>query len=185
MTSTDFFTGLLKDIKIDLTEEFDRNFERQAFFDSPWTKTKLRPGDNTLNKHGGAGLRGSIRGTTAAQTIKWESSLPYASIHNNGGVVVITAKMKRFFWAMYYKSSGAVSKKETGGVRNNKRNASLLGESLYWKALALKKVGDKLIIPKRQFIGTHQNVKNIIKQNTEQAILRLGEQFKTEFQKAK
>jgi phage gpG-like protein len=182
MNSKDFMFNLLKDIKTDLADEFDRNFERQAFFDIPWVQRQLKPGGNVLNVHGGAGLRGSIMASFGSDgKIIFTSSLPYASIHNEGGVIVITAQMKKFFWFMYYKASKALSVKANGTARNNKRNQNLNTEATYWKALALKKTGDKLVIPKRQFIGNHPQVKAIVKQNTEAAILRLGEQFKITF----
>jgi len=31
----------IKDVAVDLTDEFDRNFERKSFFDQPWQQTKL------------------------------------------------------------------------------------------------------------------------------------------------
>jgi len=35
-----FFKTILKDLKVELTEEFDRNFERKAFFNEAWQPTK-------------------------------------------------------------------------------------------------------------------------------------------------
>ena len=57
---------------------------------------------------------------------------------------------------MYYKVSGAAK-----GGKGTKGKA-LSVEAEYYKALALKKVGDKLSIPKRQFIGDHPEVKRMI-----------------------
>lgn len=34
----DFKQKLISDIRVKLTEEFDRNFERKAFFDKRWPK---------------------------------------------------------------------------------------------------------------------------------------------------
>jgi len=36
MNPPDFMTMVLRDIKTDLADEFDRNFERKAFFNDPW-----------------------------------------------------------------------------------------------------------------------------------------------------
>lgn len=187
MQAKDFFTNLLKDIKTDLADEFDKNFERKAFFDTPWAQRKLRPSDNLLNVHGGQGLRGSIKASIAGDgKILFTSSLPYASIHNEGGILVITAKMKKYFWAMYYQSSNAlIYSTKTKAVRNNKRNAALSSDAAYWKALALKKVGDKLTIPKRQYIGNHPNVKTIVKQDIDNAVVRLGKQIGIDMKKNK
>ena len=60
----------------------------------------------------------------------------YAEIHNDGGEIVVTDKMIKFFWAMYYTFKG----------KNNKKTQ-------YFKALALKKSGSKIKVPKRKFMG--------------------------------
>lgn len=184
MNTKDFMFDILKDIKTDLADEFDRNFERQGFFDEPWKQTLMAHRDNILNVHGGAGLRGSIMASLGDNKIIFSSSKPYASIHNEGGVIVITLKMKKFFWYMHLKATNAlVFSTKTKEVRNNKRNQTLSTEATYWKALALKKVGDRLIIPKRQYIGNHPMVKIIIQEDVEKGILRLGENFKLTFNK--
>ena len=72
--------------------------------------------------------------------------------------------MKRFFWAMHYKSSNAVlynvrSKKQANTQRNRKLNE----EALKWKALALQKVGTVMTIEQRQFIGWHPQVDYMVK----------------------
>lgn len=156
------FNNILKDIRIDLTEEFDRNFERKGFFDRPWKKTKLQNNRGTLMMRSGA-LRRSIKSNLSGESITWSSSLPYASIHNEGGKIHVTAKMKSFFWAMYYKSAGAI------GKGNNARNQRLNIEAQQWKALALMKIGAEIKIEKRQFIGAHPmitgRIQNIMDHN--------------------
>lgn len=147
----DFFKNFLSDLKVELMDEFDRNFERKAFFDQPWPKERMPNGEGSLMMRTGA-LRRSIRATASGQVIRFTSSLPYASIHNEGGEITVTPAMKRFFWAMYYKSSGAASKAKG----QSKRRFS--AESEWWKAMALKKAGSKIKIDQRQFIGPHREV---------------------------
>lgn len=36
-----FFKTILKDLKVELSDEFDRNFERKAFFNEAWKQSKL------------------------------------------------------------------------------------------------------------------------------------------------
>ena len=186
MNSNDFFTNLLKDIKTDLKDEFDKNFERKAFFNEPWAVTKMGNNRGSLMMRSGD-LRKSIGASIdySGGTIHFTSSLPYASIHNQGGVIIVTAKMKKYFWAMYYKASGAVSTKANGAASNSKRNKMLSGEAEFWKAMALKKVGDKLTITKRQFIGNHQNVQNIVKQDIDNAVQAMGKQLQIQMIKNK
>lgn len=120
---------LLNDIKVDIFQKFKKNFEDQAFFYQKWKKS-----DKNLNASGN--LRNSLRATIQGDSIVFTSALPYANLHNQGGTIKVTAKMKRFFWAMYYKT----------------KNTS-------YKAFALMPVGKKIKIPQRQFIGNHPEVR--------------------------
>ncbi len=148
-----FLNHVLTDTKVKLTEAFDRNFERKGFFGNRWPETKIPNRRGSLMMRTGT-LRRSIRSTIQGTTIRWTSSAPYADIQNNGGEIVITAKMKRYFWAIYYKASNA--------GKGNKKNRNLPIEAEYYKALALKKIGETITIPKRQFIGEHPEVKRMI-----------------------
>ena len=155
MEFKDFLNHILTDTKVKLTETFDRNFERKAFFDDKWANTLIPNRRGSLMMRTGT-LRRSIRSNIEGTTIRWTSSVPYADIQNNGGEVEITAKMKRYFWAMYYKAIG------TAKGRKGATQKVFSVEAEHWKALALKKVGDKLKIPKRQFIGDHTEVKRMV-----------------------
>ncbi len=157
----DFIKNILSDIRVDLTDEFDRNFERKAFFDKPWENNKIPNGRGSLMMRTGK-LRRSVRSKQTNNEITWSSSLPYASLQNEGGEVIVTEKMKRFFWAMFYKANGAVSVTKKGDARNNDRNKKLTQEAATWKALALQKVGAKMKIKQRQFIGDHPQVRQRI-----------------------
>ncbi|EKY22817.1 hypothetical protein [Capnocytophaga sp. oral taxon 326] len=151
MEFKDFLNHILTDTKVKLTEAFDRNFERKAFFDDKWANTLIpnRRGSLMIRT---VTLRRSIRSNIEGTTVRWTSSVPYADIQNNGGEVEVTAKIKRYFWAMYYKAKG----------RKGATQKAFSVEAEHWKALALKKVGDKLKIPKRQFIGDHTEVKRMV-----------------------
>lgn len=157
----DFIKNMLHDIRVDLTDEFDRNFERKAFFDKPWENTSIPNRKGSLMMRTGK-LRRSVRSMQTSNEITWSSSLPYASLQNEGGEVIVTEKMKRFFWAMFYKANGAVSVTKKGDTRNNDRNKKLTAEAAIWKALALQKVGAKMKIKQRQFIGDHPQVRQRI-----------------------
>jgi len=140
----------VQDVAVELNDEFDRNFERKAFFDEMWTPEKMKNSRGSQMLRTGT-LRASIHQTILNDIITWQSSLPYASIHNEGGEITVTAKMKKFFWAMFYKNGGKQLKEE-----------ELPAEAMQWKYLALMKVGTKLKIPKRQFIGEHPQVHQVI-----------------------
>lgn len=170
------FKNILNDVKVDLTDEFHRNFERKAFFDRPWKKTKHANARGSLMMRSGA-LRRSIRGTIEGKTIKWSSSLPYASIHNQGGEITVTPKMIKYFWAMYYKTSGAVS----GG--NTQRNLLLSAEAEKWKFMALMKVGSKIKIEQRQFIGSHPQVRKSVERAVDANIKEFDKYLKNKLKR--
>lgn len=153
-----FFKNILSDLKVELYNEFTENFRRKAFFDQAWPQTKLPVTRGSLMVRHAGGLKDSLKASIQADGIHFTSSKEYAAIHNEGGEIPVTVGMKKFFWAMYYKSSGAVSKTKGGKASNSQRNKTLTFEAEYWKSLALMKTGSKIRIPKRQFIGDHPQV---------------------------
>ncbi len=161
--------NILQDIRVELNDEFDRNFERQGFFTQAWARRKspLRPGGSILVDSGQ--LRRSIQSRSDSTSITFYSNLPYASIHNAGGEIKVTARMKRYFWHKYYEASGKFGYKKNGSLRKTKRNAQLGTEAEFWKSMALMKVGKSIRIPKRQFIGmapeVEREVTKIIEDN--------------------
>lgn len=159
MKLQDVVENIVQDVAITLTEEFDRNFERKAFFDKKW------PAENYPNSRGSqmmrsGKLRKSVNHTVGNNSISWKSSLPYASIQNEGGEIEVTAQMKAFFWAMYYKANGG-AKSGTGGKQRVER---LSKEASKWKAMALLKVGTVMTVDQKQFIGWHPKVDAVIEE---------------------
>jgi hypothetical protein len=159
----EFVKLLLTDLKIELMDEFDRNFERKAFFDRPWPEVARANKRGSLMMRSGALRRGN-RAKVAGLSIVFSNSMPYARIQNEGGTIVVTRKMQKFFWAMYYSLAGRQTfSVKTKAVNGSKKNQALSNEAGYWKAMALKKVGSKIIIPERRFIGHHIEVDHAVK----------------------
>lgn len=173
-----FFMGVLKDLKIELDDEFDRNFERKAFFDQKWPQTKWPNTKGSLLNRTGAGRRSIGSKIEGGDRIVWRSSLPYMAMHNDGGEITVTRQMISFFWAMYYKASGAITKTKKGVASNTQRNRKMTEEAAIWKALALQKPGTKMKIPRRRFIGDHPQVDASIKRITDRAIQHLETDLK-------
>lgn len=171
--------NILDDIRVDLSDEFDRNFERQAFFSEAWQRRKspTRPGGSILVDTGR--LRQSISSRTTENSIIFFTNEPYAAIHNDGGDIRVTAKMKRFFWHKYYETTGSFGRKKNGERRKDKRTVQLSTEAEFWKFMALMKVGRTITIPRRRFLGTspevEQTVRDIIEEN-------ITEYFNVEFE---
>ncbi len=154
----DFIKQLTKDVEIDLSQAFDRNFESKSFFNKKWPAEKYANSRGSMMVRSGKGRR-SIKSKSNNGKISWNSSLPYMSIHNEGGEIKVTKKMISFFWAMYYKSNNAVLfNVKTKKAGNTQRNRKLTGEAAKWKAMALMKVGSTITIEQRQFIGWHPQV---------------------------
>lgn len=153
-----------------MSDEFDQNFERQAFFSEAWQRRKspIRDKGRAILVDTGQ-LRRSIHSRTTDNSVIFYTDLPYAAIHNEGGDIIVTKKMKKFFWHKYYQATGAFGRKKNGSPRNDKRTKQLSSEADFWKFLALKKAGTIIKIPRRRFLGTspevEQAVRNIIEEN--------------------
>ena len=170
--------NILRDIRIEMTDEFDRNFERQAFFSEAWQRrrTPTRPGGHILVDTGG--LRRSITSRETANSIVFRSDHPAAAIHNEGGEIKVTAKMKKFFWYKYYSTTGSFGRRKDGTRRKDKRNVQLSTEAEFWKHLALMKVGSTIRIPRRQFLGNAPEVERAVREIIEENITEF---FNTDF----
>lgn len=129
---------LLTDIKVELTEEFDLNFERKAFFSDKWKPRAFPARRGSLlavsNK-----LRGGIKSEVVENGVRFSSSVPYASAHNEGARITVTPRMKKYFWRQYITTREEV-----------------------WKFMALKKVGSTIDLPQRQFIGDGPDTARLI-----------------------
>lgn len=130
---------ILDDLRVELSDEFDRNFERKGFFSEKWKPRAHNYPRGSLLMQSGA-MRRSTRGEVSGNGVRFTSSEPYTTVHNEGGTITVTGKMKRFFWAKF---------KETGEVG--------------WRYMALMRVGKVIKIPQRRFIGDGEDTRKIIK----------------------
>lgn len=154
--------NILRDIRVELTDEFDQNFERQAFFSEKWQRRKspVRNNGRAILTDTGR-LRSSIHSRITENSVIFYTDLPYAAIHNEGGDIVVTARMKRYFWAKYREANG--------GTWARKKTGTNTTEADFWKFLALKKAGTTIKIPRRRFLGkspeVEKAVRDIIEEN--------------------
>ena len=161
---------ILKDIRVEMADEFDQNFERQAFFSEAWQRRKspMRPDGHILLDTGR--LRRSIQSRTTENSIIFFTNEPYAAIHNEGGQIIVTPKMKRFFWRKYHDATGSFGRKKDGSRRNDKRTVQLSDEAEFWKFMALKKAGTTIKLPKRKFLATSPEVEKAVREIIEKNI---------------
>jgi len=148
-----------------ITEQKDINGEG---FKKRKYDTKDRKGRAVLIKSGDLRRSIQIKEKTAnsititADTTLVGSNFDYAELHNEGGEIVVSEKMKSFFWAKYYEAEGKQSTNKRGERRNTEQNKQLSQDGQFWRAMALKKVGDKILIPQRQFIGENEELKTLL-----------------------
>lgn len=148
-------TDILDDMRVELSDEFDRNFERKGFFSDKWKPRAHDYPHGSLLMQSGA-MRRSTQGEVSGDGVRFTSAYPYTALHNEGGTITVTGKMKRFFWAKF---------KETGEAG--------------WKYMALMKVGQVIKIPQRQFIGdgpeTQNLIRDVIQSNLDKFNLQLSD----------
>lgn len=174
------FQLIIKDIGVELGDEFEKNFERQAFFSETWQRRKspIRNEGRAILTDSGQ-LRSSIGQRTTENSITFFSNLPYAGIHNDGGEIVVTKRMKGFFWGKYKEATGSFGRKKNGERRKDKRTNQLSTEAEFWRAMALMKVGKAIKIPRRRFLGYSPEVEKAVREIIEENIT---EYFNVEFE---
>jgi len=171
----DFLNKVLTDLKVELADEFDKNFERKAFFSQPWRQRRSGNRGSLMMNTGR--LRRSLRARVTNNAVVFTSDAPYASIHNEGGTIKVTPKMKRYFWAKFYETSGKV--KVNARTRTISRAAQKYSsEAEYYKSLALMRVGSKITIPERRFIGDAPEVQAAVKRVADKNIAEFGDKLK-------
>ena len=135
-------------------------FNNTAF--APWQKsTNPMAGNRTMFGTGeGSHLRDSIRKVSEVPgRIIVESDTKYSEIHNDGGTITVTKALKAHFWILYYELSGQKTYSiKSKAESKNKRNTGLNAKAEFCKRMALMKVGSKIKIPKRQFMGDSHNM---------------------------
>jgi hypothetical protein len=151
---------------------FRESFVNQGWTDGALTKWKKSStplaGKRTLYKSGK--LMQSIRKLEATdQRLVVIADSDHAEIHNEGGYIIVTEQMKKFFWSKYCEAAG-IKKNGSGktewnswtniksskdGTRSSlsKHNIAVSKKAMFFKRMALMKVGSKIAIPQRQFIG--------------------------------
>lgn len=144
---------ILDDMRVELSDEFDRNFERKGFFSDKWKPRAHQYPRGSLLVVSSA-MRRSAQGEVSGDGVRFTSAMPYTSLHNEGGTITVTAKMKRFFWYKY---------------KQTKDEA--------WKRMALMKVGKVIVMPERRFIGdgpdTQRIIRDVIEDNLQKFNLSL------------
>lgn len=124
-------------------------------------------------------LFSSIKYMPSDFRVRVANDVRYAPLHNWGGVAnpTVTDRMRRFAWAMFYKSSGKTKKNGTGQKKRQKHGIGTQPENeqaQFWKRLALtRKTKLKVKIPQRQFLGESIELSDNITTRTENEIRKI------------
>ena len=181
------FSVLAQKIKYDtarMAATEAQKFFRDCFQKGGWTDESFQKWQDKKSPFGGkktlyreGNLMSSIRNTEESENrLVVGSNLKHAEIHNNGGTITVTKNMKLHFWKLYCEILG-IPKKQKGKKTdwNDKRNLQLTAggkekksahnkklnaKAEFCKRMALMKVGAKIKIPKRQFIGESKTLMN-------------------------
>ena len=84
VTADKLKSNILNDMRVELAEEFDRNFERKAFFTEAWKARKDPKANGSLLVVSGR-MRRSIKGSVEGDGVRFTSDTSYATVHNEGG----------------------------------------------------------------------------------------------------
>lgn len=143
---------------------FKDNFTDGGFFGRSWEQPIRRK----LSFNGAKGQYGPLlsgsshlmrsfdKDTNTPGKVIIKNPVEYAVIHNEGGTITVTAKMKRYFMARFLETKGNMGlTKVRRKLSKNQRNQALSREARFYLAMAHKKEGSTIRMPKRQFMGNH------------------------------
>ena len=91
MTADRLKKNILDDMRVELSDEFDKNFERKAFFTNAW-KARKDPKANGSLLVVSVRMRRSIKGSVEGDGVHFTSDTAYATVHNEGGTGYVTVK---------------------------------------------------------------------------------------------
>lgn len=130
-TPEQLMRNILSDMRVELADGFDKNFERKGFFGQKWPERKNLAARGSLMIVS-ARLRRGNRGRVRGQGVEFVNSMPYAAIHNEGGL---------------YRES----------VRQHKRRNKKTGKTHEVSAHTRT-----MIMPRRRFVGDSPEVRTLI-----------------------
>lgn len=171
-------------------EHFQENFRKGGFVNNglnKWPETRRqKAGGKSASSRYGPLLSGrnhlfsSVKYIPSDYRVKVLNEVEYAPVHNWGGVVhpKVTPRMRKFAWAMYYKTAG-IKKSAKGKKKGKKRRArrkAIPPEADVWKRLALtKKKNLSIRIPQRQFIGDSAELNEKVNNKIESELRKIIE----------
>lgn len=147
------------------TEYYKQKFTTKEWDGKPWDNVKYPIKRGSLLVRSGklmASIKPKVVRSDRVVISAGSGKVPYAQIHNEGGDIVVTDKMKRFFWAQEKQARGSQTYSvKSKGLANTSKNKRLSAQAEFFKGMALKKMGSKIHIPRRQFMGHSAKLNDI------------------------
>lgn len=146
-----------QDIGVAVVNNTLENFEKQAYSNNPWKKRKDKKDKTRALLVKSGRLRRSVRVIASSPiSVTIGSDVPYARIHNEGGIINRAARSENFVRNRHKRGKLG---KMFGGM-GAFRKGTTPGRGLTFKAYSFS-------IPKRQFLGVnvalYKEIKGIIK----------------------
>lgn len=177
-----YFRELPVKVGKEVVSSVRQNFRCGGFYGSPWQRTKRQevPFKGAAGTYGpllskSTHLMSSTDYIPGQGQVTIRNNTPYARYHNEGASTKVTAKMKKYFWAKFFESTG-IKKDDNKEVKKRKRNKPN-PEADFWRAMALKKPGRMIKLPKRQFLGPSPAVDRIVSDVTKRTLENLIEKL--------
>lgn len=125
---------LARRLAVIMSGETEAAFRSKVWDGVRWAPVRVPNPRGSLMLRTGA-LRRSLSFVSRGSVVVVSSSMPYASLHNEGGrvVVPVTDRMRRYWWWQYRKSGG----------RDVRYKAMALSRRSHWS----------VCVPRRQFVG--------------------------------
>ena len=139
----------------EVLESIDQNFRSESFFGQAWEPRKVEKGNDgraILVQTGR--LRRSFKLENSGLTITIFTDVPYAEIHNEGGIISGTANV-----AEYTRNQYEMNEVSKPGSKKEKWKKETTGS--HTVRAHTREVN--LTIPQRQFMGEHPELDNRIK----------------------
>lgn len=151
-------------------EYFMDRFKTKEWDGQPWPQTKRFIKNGDLLRRGGHLMKSIKPAMVTPQRVRISAGngkVPYARIHNEGGVLHpnVTPQMRKWAWANYYQQAGKGVTTNTRTGRTYQRWNPGVSENVnFYKAIALtKKQKLDITIPRRKYMGHSPRLNQAIK----------------------
>lgn len=154
MNTKKLIKNIINDIRVDLDEAYDQNFEKKYFFGTPWAplSKNYHPTTGSMLLRTGMMRKSLFPSKIKGTSLIYTSSVPYTGLQNDGGTIhqsfVPSPKQRKWAWAQFHETK----------------------DEKYRRIALCKRINRTFTVPARPFIGDHQRVRDIIEETASDTI---------------